>query len=184
MRHIALALALAAITPIVACDTNDVAVDPQRLCGTSSASVAARISGTPEPVDMCVSNDETTVDYAAMPDGRYLLRATFVSDGVEFSIQMGFFVQRNQPQTLTLTSDSSLAAANPGSAWFFYEEKTTGADDLVTTSIAGDFRLTLSDQNVAVGTFSNIEVQLESAADGSPAGARMISEGFFAVTPD
>jgi hypothetical protein len=42
----------------------------------------------------------------------------------------------------------------------------------------------VSDRNVATGTFSNLAIELEHTTSGIAAGSRMISEGFFSVTPD
>lgn len=184
MRSIALVLFVVSLPFLAACEENTVAEDTNRLCGNTSPSLAARISGTPQPVDLCVSNDEAKTTYSTAPSGRYLVSGDFVADGVVYSIRIGFFLQPNQPQTLSMTSDSLFAASNPGSAWFFYAEREAGSYEYATASVTGDFRLTIGDQNVAVGTFTNVEIQLESIPDQNSAGTRMISEGYFSVTPD
>jgi hypothetical protein len=184
MKSLALALLAVSLTILSACEENTVAEDANRLCGNTSPSLAARISGAPQPVDLCVSNDEATATYSATPSGHYLVSGDFVADGVVYSIRIGFFLQPNQPQTLSMTSDSLFAASNPGSAWFFYAEREAGSYEYGTESVTGDFRLTIGDQSVAVGTFANVEIQLESIPDRNSAGTRMISEGYFSVTPD
>ena len=176
-------LAVVSAALLGGCAGDDAVVDPNKLCARG-AGVAARISGGAAPVEMCVSNDEASATYRTAPGDRYELSATFVADSVEHSITIHFFVQSNLPRGLSVTSDSTQAAANPGSVWFTYRESKPGVFDYTTSSVTGMFTLTASDQSVAVGTFSDIAIDVENVSDGMPAGSRVISEGFFAVTPD
>lgn len=157
-------------------------VDPDKLCATG-AGVAARISGTPDPLEMCVPDDEATATYLAPPDDRYLISATTMDNGIEIKIEIGFFLQPVQPQSLVVTSDSSQASADPSAAWFSYREVNPGVYEYSTQSITGNFRLNVTDDHIATGTFTNLEIELEDAT-GVSAGSRMIAEGFFSVTAD
>ncbi len=175
--------ALLAVVAVLGGCSDDEITDPNKLCAFG-AGVAARISGTPQPLDLCVPNDETTVTYADPPADRYRLTAVGVSDSVEFTIEISFRLQNNQGHNLRITSDATDAFTDPGAAWFYYREMKPGAYDYSTSSVSGDFKLTISDQNVAAGTFSNLAIELEHTTSGIAAGSRMITEGFFSVTPD
>ena len=174
---------LAVVAVFGGCSEDEAITDPNKLCAFG-AGVAARISGTTEPIELCVPNDETTVTYVDPPDDRYSLTATGVSDSIEFTIEISFRLQNNQIRNLRITSDATDAFANPGAVWFSYREVKPGVYDYSTRSASGDFRLTVSDRNVATGTFSNLAIELEHTTSGIAAGSRMISEGFFSVTPD
>ncbi|MDH3216070.1 MAG: hypothetical protein OEN01_07235 [Candidatus Krumholzibacteria bacterium] len=176
-------LAFATATLFAGCGDDRSQVDPDKLC-RSGAGVGARIRGTPEPLDMCVSNNQTQTSFAPAPTYRYDVAATTVSDSVEITIGISFQVHAMQPQQLNITSDISEAFSDPDGAWFFYREVKTGMYDYATTNVTGVFTLAISDQNVAAGTFTELRIDLEDVSDGTPAGSRIISEGFFNVTPD
>jgi hypothetical protein len=174
---------LAAVAILGGCSEDEAITDPNKLCA-HGAGVAARISGAPDPIELCVPNDETTATYTAPPDDRYDLTATGVIDTIEVTIEISFQLQNNQIRNLRITSDGADALADPSAAWFSYREVKPGVYDYSTRSVSGDFRLTVSDSNVATGTFTNLTIELEETISGVAAGSRMISEGFFSVTPD
>jgi hypothetical protein len=165
------------------CSKDAAITDPNKLCAYG-AGVGARISGAPNPVELCVPNDETTATYTDPPDDRYDLTATGVIDTIEVTIEISFRLQNNQILNLRITSDRADAFADPSVAWFSYREVKPGVYDYSTRSVSGDFRLTVSDSHVATGTFTNLTIELEETTSGIAAGTRMISEGFFSVTPD
>jgi hypothetical protein len=176
-------MALLLLTLVGGCSDEGAITDPDKLCARG-AGVAARIAGTPQPVDVCVPNDQTSTTYAAPPANRYDLAATTTEGGVQFSIDISFQVHRNQPQELNITSEAPRAFSDPDGAWFFYREVQPGVYDYSASSVTGVFTLTISDESVAVGTFTDVQIELEDTADGTPVGSRLISEGFFSVTPD
>jgi len=182
-HKLAVCSALVAMVAVLAGCGDDEITDPNKLCAYG-AGVAARISGTPGPVDLCVSNDSTIVTYTDPPADRYSLTATGVSDSIEFTIEISFRVLNNQGRALRITANATDAFADPDAAWFSYREVQAGVYDYSTRFVAGDFILTVTDQSIAAGAFSNLAIELEETASGIAAGSRMISEGFFSVTPD
>jgi hypothetical protein len=182
-KRIGFCIALLVPTLLGGCSDEEALTDPNKLCARG-AGIAARISGTPHPIEMCVDNDETSAVYTLPPDDRYALRATSVSDSIEVTIEIGFRVYPDQPRNLTITTNATQAFVDPNGAWFFYRETKPGAYDYSASSVSGVFTLTFTDRTVAVGTFSDLKIELEETSGGAPAGSRVISEGFFAVTPD
>ena len=173
---------LASLITVTSC-SEDAVTNPENLCAREDVGVAAQISGTPDPIDLCVANDSMSTTFTAGPDNRYELTATGVSDGIQITIEISFYLQSNQPQELMITSDASSALGDDTKALFLYREIKTGDYDYSTSSVTGTFRLTVGDQNVASGTFSNLQIELDDTVGGTPAGSRTVS-GFFAVTPD
>lgn len=173
---------LLALLFLAACGTEDVPTDPSKLCA-QGAGLAARILGAPQPMDFCVANDQTSTTFTSA-DNRYRLSATSASDSLTVTIAVSFQVPPGQPRNLNISSDSTSAFADPLGAYFFYREVKTGAYDYSASSVTGTFRLTVTDNRVATGTFSGLAIELEDTSAGAPAGARTIDEGFFAVTPD
>ena len=156
-------------------------VEPvDKLCRTG-AGLGARISGTPNPVDMCVPNDQATTLFGDVVPDRYELHATFTVDSITIEIDVSFQSRSDLPRVLVLTTDSNLPG--PDDVWFFYRETKPGVYDYTSASVAGGFTLTFSDPTVAVATFSSLQIDLEDAG-GTPTGTRVISEGFISVTPD
>jgi hypothetical protein len=155
--------------------------DPDKLCARG-AGLAARISGTPQPIDFCVANEQTSTTYTDA-ENRYRLTATAASDSLLVTIAVSFQIQPGQPTDLGISSDSALAFSDPDGAYFFYREIKPGTYDYSASSVTGTFRLTVTDTHVATGTFSHLAIELEDTT-GAPAGERVIQEGFFAVTPD
>jgi len=163
--------------------SEDTTTSPENLCAREGVGVAAKISGTPVPIDLCVANDSMSTTFTAAPDNRYELTATAVSDGIQITVEISFYLQANQPQELMITSDATAAAGDETKALFLYREIKTGDYDYSARSVTGVFQLSVGDQNVASGTFSNLQIELDDTVGGTPSGSRTMS-GFFAVTPD
>jgi hypothetical protein len=180
-HRIAHSATLLALLLLGACSGDDAVTDPNKLCARG-AGLAARISGTPEPIDFCVANDQTVATYTGS-ENRYRVTATFLSDSLEVTISVSFQIQPGQPRDLNISSDSTIAFTDPGGAYFYYREVKPGAYDHEVSSVTGTFRLTVTDTHVATGTFTDLALELEDSS-GTPAGQRVIKEGFFAVTPD
>jgi len=165
-------------------------VDPNdRLCRGRGA-FGASITGTPAPVEMCLADDadggaaEVHVTYAD-GDNRYLVVASHDVDGVTYEISLSFVIQQKIPHDLRITTVRTEALADVNSVWFYYREAAgTGGYEYVSSLVQGEFRVTLSSENVAAGTFGNVAIELVDTATGADAGTRAIPEAFFAVTPD
>ncbi len=155
--------------------------DPGKLC-PMGAGFGARIAGMPNGVDMCVADDRVTTLLDNGSPGRYDLAAVFTTaDSITIEFDISFFSHTDLPQSLVITNDPNLPGADD--VWCFYRETLPGTYDYASLSISGNFTLTFSDPTVVVATFSSLQVSLEDAG-GTPAGSRMISEGFLALTPD
>lgn len=171
---------------LAGCGEDSSGINPEdRLCRGRSG-FAASIAGTPEPVEMCVSDQQTIAHY--IPDvagDKYEISASFATDSLTtIDIEISFFVQPSFPRTLTLTADQGLADADPSAAWFFYHEVKRDTYEYVSSFVTGTFTVTFNDASVAVATFSGVEVELDDASSGDPAGVRSISEGYVSVNGD
>jgi hypothetical protein len=170
---------------LAGCGKDSNGVNPaDRLCRGQSG-FAARITGTPTPVEMCVSDQLTIANY--IPDAagdKYEISASFTTDSLTVDIEISFFVQPSFPRTLTLTADQGLADADPSAAWFFYHEIKQETYEYISSFVTGTFTVTFNDASVATATFSGVEVELDDASSGDPAGARSISEGYVSVNAD
>jgi hypothetical protein len=177
--HLAAAALLCLIGLTAGCSEDP--VEPvDKLCRTG-AGLGARILGTPDPVDMCVPNDQTTTLFGDVVPGRYELSAVFTVDSITIEINVTFQSRTDLPKVLVFTIDPNLPG--PDDVWFFYRETKPGVYDYTSASVAGGFTLTFSDPTVAVATFNSLQIDLEDAG-GTPTGTRVISEGFLSVTPD
>ena len=189
MRHtleqVLLHLVVVSMVFVYGCSDDSEGVNPEdRLCRGESG-FAAMINGGPQPVEMCVSDEQTIAHYVTDPGGdRYAISATFTSDSLTIEIQIGFFVQPNIPRTLTLTADEGVANADPSAAWFFYTETKLNTYNYVSTSVSGTFTVTFNDPSIATVSFSGVSIALDDASSGDPAGARTISEGYLSVNAD
>lgn len=159
-------------------------VNPEDKLCRGEHGVAARITGTPEPLDMCVSDGQTVVDYIPIGNdqAKYHITAIFATGDLTIEIQVSFFAQPVFPTTLTLTANQGLADSDPGAAWFYYQETKLGVYDYVSSAVTGVFTVTFNDPSIAVATFHAVEVELDEASSGNPAGVRNISEGYASVT--
>jgi hypothetical protein len=163
------------------CGDDGGTADPGKLCRTG-AGFGARIAGMPRPVDMCVANDRATALLDNGSPARFDLVAVFTTaDSITIEINISFFSHTDLPQSLIITNDPNLPGVDD--VWFFYRETLPGTYDYSSLSISGSFTLTFADPTVVVATFSSLQISLEDAG-GTPVGARMISEGFLALTPD
>ena len=160
-------------------------IDPaDKLCRGESG-FAAQITGTPAPVEMCVSDENTFTTYIRSAGGdKYNSIATYEIDGLIIEIEMGFFVQDQTPTTLIGTSNRAQAESDPGSLLFIYHESKPGTYDYESVTVDGVFTVAFSDASVAVVTFGGLKIDLEDLSNNDPAGSRAISEGYLSVTPD
>ena len=156
-----------------------------RLCRNDQG-FAARITGLDEPLDMCVSDQATIAEYIPLGTdaAKYEITAVFPSGDLTIEVLLSFYAQPTYPIALTLTANPAQADSDPGAVWFYYHETKTGAYDYVPSVVTGTFMLTFNGPTVATATFSAVEVQLEDATSGDPAGIRTITEGYVSVTVD
>jgi hypothetical protein len=167
------------------CGSDSDVVDPSgKLCGGRSG-FAARISGTEEPIDMCVPDDETLttiVPGAGDVLPRYVSTAALTLDSLQIEIEISFFVLPATPVTLQPTSNRAFAESDPGSVLFVYRESKPGDYDFETGTVSGTFTLTLVDESIAVASFSDLDIQLADVADGSSTVTRAISQGYLLIS--
>ena len=165
-------------------DSSDPTDPADKLCRGESG-FAAQITGTPAPVEMCVSDENTFTTYIPSSGGdKYNSIATYEIDGLIIEVEMSFFVQDQTPVTLIGTSNRAQAESDPGSLLFVYHESKPGTYDYESVTANGVFTVAFSDMSVAVVTFGGLKVDLEDVSTNDPAGSRAISEGYLSVTPD
>jgi hypothetical protein len=165
------------------CGEDSETVNPaDRLCRGESG-FAAQISGTPEPFEMCVSNENTLTSYIPGPQGeKYNTLSSIEIDGTIFEVEIGFFVQPSTPTTLLGTSNRAQAESDPGSILFVYREIKPGQYEYESVAVTGIFTVTFNDPSVAVVTFGSLEIDLDDVSTGNPVGSRAIPEGYLSVT--
>lgn len=189
LRHAFLQLIAISMVVSFGCSDDDNSVDPgDRLCG-GSPGFAASISGTPEPVEMCVSNENTAVTYTpaggGQPAGMFETLSTFTDGDLTIQISTMFYEHAKTPQVLTVTGNRAQAEFDPDGFWVEYREIKDGDYDFTSTTVAGSATLSFNDPTVAVVTFANLDISLtDTATSSTDAGNRMISEGYINVTVD
>ncbi|UCG52457.1 MAG: hypothetical protein JSW58_02590 [Candidatus Latescibacterota bacterium] len=187
IKQILLHLVVVSSVLLPACSDETDIIDPsEKLCRGASG-LGARISG-PEPIEMCVSDQETSTEYVppghGLPVSHYETVSVYSAGGLTIEIQTQFFEQDIWPRTLNITGNLAEAEADPDAAWFFYRETKEGEYEYTSATVTGAFTLTFNDQFVAVATFSNLEILLEDTATQTDAGMRRISEGYISVNVD
>ena len=172
---------LAVLVLTVGCSGSDPTDAGEKLC-REGAGVAAQISGTPDPIEMCVPNDQTTTTYEAREPTRYEISATFQTDSLTILLEVSFLTHTSLPQSLFVSGTPAALCVDPANACIYYREVKTDTYDFASTTVTGLFTLTFADENIAVATFHDLLIDLEDPS-GTPAGTRLISEGFVNVTP-
>lgn len=164
------------------CGSDSDVVDPsEKLCQGRSG-FAARISGTSEQLEMCVSDEhmQTTIVPGLGGLGpRYVSIAAFSLDSLQIEIEISFFVHTTTPISLEPTSNRAWAESEPGAVLFVYRETKPGDYDYEPGTVSGAFTLTLSDESIAVASFSDLHIELADAANGDTSVSRVISEGYL-----
>jgi hypothetical protein len=158
-------------------------------CDTDSG-LYAHITGSATPVDMCVPDNEIVgqtdigVNAVYSPQSeRYLITALFSKDGVTHEIDISFKIH-SEKVTLVVTADEAQAQMDSGSVAFFYQITDASNKTYWSTAASGTFDLSYSDDQIAVGTFKNIELYLTDDASKSPSVVRYITEGYINVSAD
>jgi hypothetical protein len=153
----------------------------KNLCG-GDAGVGIRVEGRAQPVDVCVS--DSAVDALLTSSDHYDVTAQVqLDDGSLVQLRMVFTKRADAPVSLRLVNTITEATSDPSTAYVFYEESASGGTPIESTLITGgSFRLTFNDNHVAVGTLTNIALDMTNVQTGDPAGARQIVEGFFSVS--
>jgi hypothetical protein len=188
IRHILIQLVVISIVVLSGCGDDENSVDPgERLCRGMSG-FAARISGTPEPVEMCVSDGNTIVIYTPLgggnPAGKYEITSSYTGD-LTIEISTLLYVHSKTPQLLNVTSDRGQAEFDPDGFWFFYREIKDGDYDFSSAVVSGTATVTFNDPSVVVVTFANLEISLtDTATSSTDAGTRRLSEGYINALSD
>jgi hypothetical protein len=97
LRRVAVPAALFVLF-FAGCSDESALTDPNKLCARG-AGLAARISGTPDPIDFCVANDQALATYTSA-ENRYRVTAIAMSDSIEVTIAVSFQIQPGQPLNL------------------------------------------------------------------------------------
>jgi hypothetical protein len=162
------------------CGEDDPAV-PDALCGGENG-VGIRVEGRSQPVDVCVS--DTAVDALLTSSEHYDVTAQVtLDDDSMVQLRMVFTQRPDAPVTLRLVNSITEATTDPGAVYVFYQEIPGGGNPIQSTLITGGtFRLSFNDDDVAVGTMENIQLDMNNVQSGDPAGERQIVEGFFSVS--
>ena len=183
MKHLAVLCAIAFLT-VSGCSSEDI-VDPNKLC-PQGAAIGARISGGPQALDMCVSQEDTDALYETVPNEHYDIISVTTSAGVQVTTEIYFAVYPSSswPVALIPTGDRGLAETNPQYAFFGYRE-VGSTQTLTSATVTGNFTLSFSDPSIAVASFSELTITLEDeATPGTQVGTRHVAEGFVSVSAD
>lgn len=158
-------------------------------CETDSG-LYAHITGSATPVDMCVPDNEIVgqtdigVNAVYSPQSeRYLITALFSKDGVTHEIDISFKIHSEQVM-LDVTADEGQAQTDAGSVGFFYQITDTSNKTYWSAAASGTFHLSYSDDQIAVGTFENIDLYLTDDASTPPSVVRRITEGYINISAD
>lgn len=175
---------LAAALLLAACGDDGNPVNPEdRVCGGESG-FGARVRGAASPVDVCVSNDKTSVVFTA--GNRYLITAIMSADNVIYEFQLLVPHRDDAPIVLNLYADQGLAIADPQGAWLYYQEAPDGETPVESFEITdGSFTLSFSDASVMTATFSNVAMRIRTQ-EGTPQdrGTRVVEKGFMSLSVD
>ena len=109
---------LAVLVVAVGCSDSDPADAGEKLC-KEGAGIAARISGTPKPLEMCVANDQTTTTYEAREPTRYEISATFQTDSLTILFEVSFLTHTSLPQSLFVSGAPAALCVDPANACIY-----------------------------------------------------------------
>jgi hypothetical protein len=179
-----LLLAAALVLALGACGDDDNPVNPaDRVCGAESG-FGARMQGTANPVDVCVSNDKASVVFTA--ENRYLITAIMSKGDVIYQFDFEVPHRDDTPVVLTLYSDRGVAAVDPSGVWLRYQEAPDGETAVESFEITGGtFTLSFSATDVMTATFSDVTMRIQTQ-EGTPQdrGTRGIEKGFMSLSVD
>ncbi|MBI4721152.1 MAG: hypothetical protein HY770_08045 [Chitinivibrionia bacterium] len=173
------------------CSDNPTPADgSDKPCGIGPG-LYALISGSAEPVTMCVPDDSIvgTVDRGVYvlysgQTRRYLISASFTKDAVAYDLEFSFVAHDEIPATLIATADQTLAQANSDFIWFYLQITEEGGADYWTTSATGTVTVTFNSPEIVVATFSGIELHLTDDISQPASLVRAIPEGYLNLTSD
>jgi hypothetical protein len=178
--HLFAILAFAGVA-LLGCSKDDPVGDTNPLCAGESG-VGYRVEGRSSPLDVCVS--DSAVDALLTSGSHYdIVAAVTDGNGNVFQLRMVLTQRPDAPVTLRLVNTVGEATGDPDAAYVHYTEQPSGNPPIETSAIlGGKFRLTFSDDKVAVGTLESISMDMKNSLNGDPAGSRKITEGFFSVS--
>ncbi len=173
----------------VGCGERTPVTSGRSLCQGKSG-LAASITGITPTVSLCIPNDSIVGDTEfgvettySKQNNWYLISASSAFDSVTYEFRIGFHGQSVAPVALRITGDEAEALFFPEAAWFSYSEIRGSNLIYLSNSASGECKVTFNDSKIAVGTFSNILVELSDPED-NPVGQRTLQKGFFNVSVD
>lgn len=151
----------------------------------------ANITGSAEPVVMCVPDDrvEGMIDTGvhtnySFQSKRYLISAVYTENNTTHEIDMSFTAHFEVPTVLIVTANEAQANIDSNFVWVSYQITEQDASTWSTTSASGTITLTFNSPEIVVATFSGIELRLTDNP-GQPATlVRAIPEGYINLSTD
>lgn len=151
----------------------------------------ANITGTAEPVVMCVPDDrfEGAIDTGvhttySLQSKRYLISAVYGENNTIHEIDMSFAAHREIPAVLIVTANKAQAQIDSNFVWVFYRAAEEGGSTWSTTSASGTVTLTFNSPELVVATFNGIELHLTDDPDQPASIVRALSEGYINLSTD
>jgi len=176
---LARAAALAFFAAVAGC-SDDPPTEADALCG-GDFGVGLRVEGNAQPLEVCVSDADVSALLTSL--SRYDVAAQMETDDGIYQLRMVFAQHSDFPLSLRIVNSISEATADPGAAWVYYEEIPGSGQPIGSTAVTGGtFRLSYSDDKIAVGFFDNVDLSMEEVLTGDPAGKRRIVRGEFSIS--
>lgn len=171
-------------------DTESLLDGSDKPCGIDPG-LYANITGTADPVIMCVPDDriEGTIDTGVHVDyspqsGRYLISAVYTEENTTHEIDLSFTAQRDVPAVLIATANEAQAQLDSSFVWVFYQVTEQGGPTYTTTSASGSITVSFNDPGILVATFGNIELRLTDDPGNPSSIVRAITEGYLNLSTD
>jgi len=176
---LARAAALAFLAAVAGC-SDDPPTEADALCG-GDFGVGLRVEGPAQPLEVCVSDADVSALLTSL--SRYDVAAQMQTDDGIYQLRMVFAQHSDFPLSLRVVNSIAEATSDPGAVWVYYEEIPQGGQPIESTAVTGGtFRLSYSDDKIAVGYFDNVDLAMEEVLTGDPAGKRRIVRGEFSIS--
>jgi hypothetical protein len=171
--------ALALLAAVAGC-SDDPPAGGDALCG-GDFGVGLRVEGNAQPLEVCVSDADVSALLTSL--ARYDVAAQMTTDDGVYQLRMVFAQHADFPLSLRVVNTIAEAISDAGAVWVYYEEIPQGAQPIESAAVTGGtFRLSYSDDKIAVGYFDNVDLTMEEVLTGDPAGKRRIVRGEFSIS--
>jgi hypothetical protein len=184
MPHFAVIAAIVLALFATSCGEQDNPVDPaDRLCGGASG-FAARVEGRSSPVDVCASDNETTVDLTS--GNIYAIRAAVTIDNTLFQFNLEVPYRSDFPVVLDLSADQGAAQLDEYAVWLYYQEVPQSGEALESYEISGgSFTLSFAADDVMTATFADVVLKIRTQ-ESTPQdrGTRVLKRGYMSLSVD